>query len=157
MKWSAGGNGKPEGIDLIKSKTRFTARHRSESKTRTWEDTEQTSHTRSTSRSVTDGTSLGDEITYGLSYEHRVQPETLMDLPEDQMLAPHVAEGADAGSETGRASVGAGRMVALVVDPAVIGSDLVAPVSPEEIPAYQAPPPQVTSNVPAALEDLRRP
>ena len=51
----------------------------------------------------------------------------------------------------------AGRMVALVVDPAVIGSDLVAPVSPDEIPAYQAPPPQVTSHVPAALENLRRP
>jgi hypothetical protein len=143
---------KDEGIDLIKSRTRFTARHRSESKTKTWEKTEQTSHTQSTSRSVTDGTSIGDEITYDLSYEHRVQPETLMDLPEDQMLAPHIAEGASAG-----ASVGAGRMVALVVDPAVIGSDLVAPVSPDEIPAYQAPPPQVTSYVPAALKDMRRP
>jgi hypothetical protein len=141
-----------EGVDLITSKTRFTARHRSESRTKSWEKTEQTSHTRSTSKSVTDGTSVGDEITYDLSYEHRVQPETLMDLPEDQMLAPHIAEGASAG-----ASVGAGRMVALVVDPAVIGSDLVAPVSPDEIPAYQAPPPQVTSHVPAALEDLRRP
>lgn len=143
---------KDEGIDLIKSRTRFTARHRSESKTKTWEKTEQTSHTQSTSRSVTDGTSVGDEITYDLSYEHRVQPETLMDLPEDQMLAPHIAEGAGGG-----ASVGAGRMVALVVDPAVIGSDQVAPVSPDQIPAYQAPPPQVTSHVPAALEDLRRP
>ncbi|HEX6452902.1 MAG TPA: hypothetical protein VF060_26015 [Trebonia sp.] len=145
---------KHEGIDLIKSRTRFTARHRSESKTKTWEKTEQTSHTQSTSRSVTDGTSIGDEITYDLSYEHRVQPETLMDLPEDQMLAPHIAEGASAGASVG---VGAGRMVALVVDPAVIGSDLVAPVSPDEIPAYQAPPPQVTSHVPAALEDMRRP
>jgi hypothetical protein len=101
---------------------------------------------------VTDGTSVGDEITYDLSYEHRVQPETLMDLPEDQMIAPHIAEGAGVGT-----SVGAGRMVALVVDPAVIGTDLVAPVSPDEIPAYQAPPPQVTSHVPVALEDLRRP
>jgi hypothetical protein len=157
MRWLGGGSGKPDGIDLVKSRTQFRARHRSESRTRSWEKTEETSHTRSTSRSVTDGTSVGDEITYGLSYEHRVQPETLMDLPEDQMLAPHVAEGAHTAGGSAGASVAAGRMVALVIDPAVIGSDLTAPVSPDEIPAYQAPPPQVTSHVPAALEDLRRP
>ena len=47
-----------------------------------------------TSRSRTDGASVGDEITFELVYDHRVQPETLMALPEDQMLAPHIVEAA---------------------------------------------------------------
>ena len=38
--------------------------------------------------------SVGDEITYELVYDHKVQPETLMALPEDQMLAPNIVEAA---------------------------------------------------------------
>jgi len=161
---SSGGrkDGKPDGIDLVKSKTDYNLRHVSESRTRTWEKSESDSHTRSVSHAVTKGTSVGDEVTYELSYEHQVQPETLMDLAEDQMLAPHVAESpsraADAGtSANARIGAGPGRMVALVVNPGLVGSEVAAPVAPEEIPAYQAPLPQVTSDVPAALENLRRP
>jgi hypothetical protein len=119
--------------------------------------------------SKTDGTSVGDEITYELSYDHRVAPETLMDLPEDQMLAPHVVEGAalEAGAAesaeiAGTAVAGAVReaaarpretkMVALVVDPAVIGDEPVAHVRPGEIPAYRPPVPIVSAQVP----DYRR-
>jgi hypothetical protein len=134
---------KPDGIDLIKSRTRFSARHQGEFKTRSWEKTEQTSHTRSESWSKTQGTSVGDEITYDLTYEHKVRPETLMDLPDDQMLAPHIAEGS-----ASQPQLADSRMVALVVDPAVIGSDLVAPVAPDEIPSFEAPPPLVSPQVP---------
>ena len=40
-------------------------------------------------------------------------------------------------------------MVALVIDPSVVGTDAVAPVSPHEIPAYEPPAPEVSSHVPA--------
>ena len=83
------GGGKPV-IDTVKTRTWFNAEHTSDSKTQSVTNTEETSHTRSESRSVTDGTSVGDEISFELVYDHRVQPETLMALPEDQMLAPHV-------------------------------------------------------------------
>ena len=39
-------------------------------------------------------------------------------------------------------------MVALVIDPSVVGTDAVAPVSPHEIPAYEPPAPEVSSHVP---------
>ena len=97
-------------------------------------NTEETSHTRSESRSRTDGVSVGDEISYELVYDHTVRPETLMALPEDQMLAPHVVAGVSAAAES--------RMVALVVDPSVVGTDAVASVSPHEIPAYEPPAPR---------------
>jgi hypothetical protein len=39
-------------------------------------------------------------------------------------------------------------MVALVIDPSVVGTDAVASVSPHEIPAYEPPAPAVSSHVP---------
>jgi uncharacterized membrane protein YgcG len=165
---SSGARAKKPTIDVVKTRTRFTAQHSSESKTQSVTNTEETSHTRSESRSRTDGTSVGDEITFELVYDHQVQPETLMALPEDQMLAPHVVAGApDAASLPGmssaagvggpaaqanavasRPSAAESRMVALVIDPSVVGSDPVAPVSPHEIPAYEPPAPAVSSHVP---------
>jgi len=47
-------------------------------------------------------------------------------------------------------------MVALVIDPSVVGTDPVAPVSPHEIPAYEPPVPAVSSHVPD-YERLPRP
>ena len=139
-------------------------------------NTEETSHTRSESLSRTDGSSVGDEITFELVYDHTVQPETLMALPEDQMLAPHVVAGAPDPSAlpgttngaknaaaaattarpgapttrpaTTRPAAPESRMVALVIDPAVVGTDAVASVSPHEIPAYEPPAPAVSSHVP---------
>jgi hypothetical protein len=168
---SAGSGGKPV-VDTVKTRTRFSAQHTSDAKTQSVTNTEETSHTRSESRSRTDGTSVGDEISFELVYDHTVQPETLMALPEDQMLAPHVVAGApNASSLPGppnRAAVPGGaaqaaarvsalaarpagpesRMVALVIDPAVVGTDPVAPVSPHEIPAYEPPAPAVSAHVP---------
>jgi hypothetical protein len=135
--------GKPK-IDLVKTRTWYAAQHESEAKTQSWTRTEETSHTRSTSRSRTDGVSIGDEITYELVYDHKVAPETLMALPEDQMLAPHIVEAAAAPGK----SAAEGKMVALVVDPAVVASEAVAPVRPHEIPAYEPPAPAVSSQVP---------
>ena len=63
--------------------------HESEASTTFHSTTEQESHTSTTARTRTDGVEVGDEISYELVYDHRVQPETLMALPEDQMLAPH--------------------------------------------------------------------
>jgi hypothetical protein len=40
-------------------------------------------------------------------------------------------------------------MVALVIDPSIVGTDAVAAVSPHEIPAYEPPAPEVSSHVPA--------
>jgi hypothetical protein len=139
--WVVGGNGggKPV-VDTVKTRTRFSAQHTSDSKTQSVTNTQETSHTRSESRSRTDGASVGDEITFELVYDHTVQPETLMALPEDQMLAPHVVAGAPAAPES--------RMVALVIDPSVVGTDAVASVSPHEIPAYEPPAPAVSSRVP---------
>jgi hypothetical protein len=139
--WVAGGNGggKPV-IDTVKTRTRFSAQHTSDSKTQSVTNTQETSHTRSESRSRTDGASVGDEITFELVYDHTVQPETLMALPEEQMLAPHVVAGAPAAPES--------RMVALVIDPSLVGTDAVASVSPHEIPAYEPPAPAVSSHVP---------
>lgn len=145
-------SGKPQ-IDIVKTRTWFTAHHESEAKTKSWSTTEETSHTTTTSRSRTDGVSVGDEITYELVYDHQVHPETLMALPEDQMLAPNIVEAAaNAGkSVTGDkqpASAAESKMVALVVDPAVVGTALVAPVRPGEIPAFEPPAPAVSAQVP---------
>jgi hypothetical protein len=136
---SGGSGGKPV-IDTVKTRTWFSAQHSSDSKTQSVTNTQETSHTRSESRSRTDGASVGDEITFELVYDHTVQPETLMALPEEQMLAPHVVAGAPAAAES--------RMVALVIDPSVVGTDAVASVAPHEIPAYEPPAPAVSSHVP---------
>ena len=90
---TSSGGGKPV-IDTVKTRTKFSAEHTSDSKTQSVTNTEETSHTRSESLARTDGSSVGDEITFELVYDHTVQPETLMALPEDQMLAPHVVAGA---------------------------------------------------------------
>jgi hypothetical protein len=163
---SSGAKARKPTIDVVKTRTRFTAQHSSESKTQSVTNTEETSRTHSESQSRTDGTSVGDEITFELVYDHQVQPETLMALPEDQMLAPHVVEGAAAATGlpggTSSAAVAAppanaaasrptaaeSRMVALVIDPSVVGTDAVAAVSPHEIPAYEPPVPAVSSHVP---------
>jgi hypothetical protein len=165
---SSGGKAKKPTIDVVKTRTWFTAQHESESKTQSVTNTEETSHTRSESRSRTEGSSVGDEITFELVYDHQVQPETLMALPEDQMLAPHVVAGAPAAASlpgapnaatapgaaapanavTARPSAAESRMVALVIDPSVVGTDPVASVSPHEIPAYEPPAPAVSSHVP---------
>jgi hypothetical protein len=174
LSWGKGGQRgglsklmRPAWVDYLSSKTqtRYNLTHSSEANTQSWAQTEETSRTTSHSVSKSDGTSVGDEITYELSYDHKVAPETLMDLPEDQMLAPHVVEGAglEAGAEmAGAAVAGAVRdgaalpretkMVALVVDPAVIGDEPVAHVRPGEIPAYRPPVPIVSAQVP----DYRR-
>ncbi len=167
---TTGGSGGKPVIDTVKTRTWFNAEHTSDSKTQSVTNTEETSHTRSESRSVTDGTSVGDEISFELVYDHRVQPETLMALPEDQMLAPHVVAGAPAATTdavkaadtaktpgaakaangaTSRPPTAESRMVALVIDPSVVGTDAVAAVSPHEIPAYEPPAPEVSSHVPA--------
>jgi len=149
---SSGAKAKKPTIDVVKTRTWFTAQHQSESKTQSVTTTEETSHTSSESRSRTDGTSVGDEITFELVYDHQVQPETLMALPEDQMLAPHVVAGAsDATSLPGATSgqrAAESRMVALVIDPSIVGTDAVASVAPHEIPAYEPPAPVVSSHVP---------
>jgi hypothetical protein len=148
---SRGSGGKPR-TDIVKTKTSFTAKHESDSNTKSWSATEETSHTSTTSRSRTDGVSVGDEISYELVYDHQVQPETLMALPEDQMLAPNVVESA---AGPGRAVTGdrpraatESKMVALVIDPSAVGTALVAPVRPEEIPAFEPPAPAVSAQVP---------
>jgi hypothetical protein len=136
------GGGKPQ-TDIVKTKTWFTAKHESDSNTKSWSTTEETSHTSSTSLSRTDGVSVGDEISYELVYDHQVQPETLMALPEDQMLAPNIVE---AAASAGQAVTGdkpravtESKLVALVVDPSVVGTEPVAPVRPGEIPAFEPP------------------
>jgi hypothetical protein len=145
-----GSRGRPR-IDIIKTRTQFTAQHESDAHTKSWSTTEENSHTRTTSQSRTDGVSVGDEISYELVYDHKVQPETLMALPEDQMLAPHVVEAAaPARAVAGGQAAGqpASKMVALVVDPAVVGTEAVAPVRPDEIPAFEPPAPAVSGQVP---------
>jgi hypothetical protein len=144
--------GKPQ-IDIMKTRTWFTAQHESDSKTKSWSTTEENSHTRTTSSSRTDGVEVGDEITYELVYDHKVQPETLMALPEDQMLAPQIVEaaasarrGVTAGAKTETAAES--KMVALVIDPAVVGTQAVAPVRPGEIPAFEPPVPAVSAQGP---------
>jgi hypothetical protein len=169
----SGKGGKPQ-IDIVKTRTWFTAHHESEAKTKSWSTTEETSHTSTTSRSRTDGVSVGDEITYELVYDHKVQPETLMALPEDQMLAPHIVEAAASaakavgGTAAGTKGVGTtgaadeppaiaadnankpaeSKLVALVIDPAVVGTQPVAPVRPHEIPAFEPPAPEISAQVP---------
>ena len=136
------GGGKPK-TDIVKTKTWFTAKHESDSNTKSWSTTEETSHTSSTSLSRTDGVSVGDEISYELVYDHQVQPETLMALPEDQMLAPNIVEAAPSAGQavTGDKplAVTESKLVALVVDPSVVGTEPVAPVRPGEIPAFEPP------------------
>src|SRR6185312_12486463 len=124
---------------IVKTRTWFTAHHESEAKTKSWSTTEETSHTTTTSRSRTDGVSVGDEITYELVYDHQVHPETLMALPEDQMLAPNIVE----------AAASAGKSVTGDKQPAAAAeSTLVAPVRPGEIPAFEPPAPAVSAQVP---------
>ena len=137
------GNGKPK-VDIVKTRTTFSAQHESEAKTQSWTKSEETSHTRSTSQSRTDGVSVGDEISFELVYDHKVQPETLMALPEDQMLAPHITEQVTGSG----APLADSKLVALVIDPAVVGSQAVAPVRPDEIPAFEPPVPAVSGQVP---------
>jgi hypothetical protein len=152
-------SGKPQS-DIVKTRTWFTAQHESDSKTKSWSNTEETSHTSTTSRSRTDGVEVGDEITYELVYDHKVQPETLMALPEDQMLAPHIVEAAaSAGqrvTQTRAATVTESKMVALVIDPSVVGTELVAPVRPGEIPAFEPPAPAVSAQVPDYERSITR-
>ena len=139
-------SGKPK-IDIVKTRTWFTAKHESDSTTKSWSTTEETSRTSTTSHSRTDGVSVGDEITYELVYDHQVQPETLMALPEDQMLAPNIVESAPPVRlpVTGRAE---SKMVALVIDPSIVGTEQVAPVRPGEIPAFEPPVPAISAQVP---------
>ena len=96
--------------------------------------------------------SVGDEIGYELVYDHKVHPETLMALPEDQMLAPHVVESRAVTGPAGSTPVTAGdtnsKMVALVIDPAIVGTEQVAPVRPGEIPVFEPPVPAVSGHVP---------
>jgi hypothetical protein len=172
--WGSGG-GRPSGaqgggprkpgrpqMDIVRTRTWFTAHHESDSQTKSWSTTEEDSRTSSTSLSRTDGAEVGDEITYELVYDHQVQPETLMALPEDQMLAPHIVEAPAAGNPAvagGPAAGGAvtggkaqqkteSKMVALIIDPEVVGTEAVAPVRPGEIPAFEPPVPEVSAQVP---------
>jgi len=146
-------------LDFMTSRTKYNLKHQSEAKTESWTRTEETSHTQTRSLSKTEGTSQGEEITYELSYDHKVAPETLMSLPEDQMLAPHVVEGhsVEGHSVEVEARPAEGKMIALVVNPEVIGSAPVAHVQPHEIPAFQPPPPVVAirEGVPEQLRALR--
>jgi uncharacterized membrane protein YgcG len=162
--------GRPQ-MDIARTRTRFSAQHESDAQTKSWSATEETSHTSGTSDARTDGVSVADEIGYELVYDHKVQPETLMALPEDQMLAPHVTEAAAAakapavpGSAGAGGAVPAGsgaigsvtagrtrtesKMVALIIDPAVVGTEAVAPVRPSEIPAFEPPAPAISAHVP---------
>jgi hypothetical protein len=167
---SSAGGGSPQ-TDLVKTRTKFTAQHESEAKTQSWTNTEETSHTRSSSASRTDGVSVGDEVGYELVYDHKVHPETLMALPEDQMLVPHIVESPGLaaavtaakpaakleGKLEGKPEVkGDSKMVALVIDPAVVGGEQVAPVRPGEIPAFEPPVPAVSPHVPD-YESVTRP
>jgi len=154
VKVSVGGKhsgGRPQ-TDIMKTQTKFTAQHESEAKTQSWTKTEETSHTRTASQSRTDGVSVGDEIGYELVYDHKVHPETLMALPEDQMLAPHIVESRAIAGPAGSVPVTAGaqdsKMVALVIDPTIVGTEQVAPVRPGEIPVFEPPAPAVSGHVP---------
>jgi hypothetical protein len=144
-------------FDFMTSRTKYNLRHQTEAKTESWTRTEETSHTRTRSLAKTEGTSQGEEITYELTYDHQVAPETLMNLPEDQMLAPHVVEGASVERASVERGPDPGKMIALVVNPEVIGSAPVAHVQPHEIPAFQPPPPVVAvrEGVPDQLRALR--
>jgi hypothetical protein len=151
-KRQAGSQGGKPRTDIVKTKTWFTAKHESDSNTKSWSTTEEMSHTSTTSQSRTDGVSVGDEISYELVYDHQVQPEALMALPEDQMLAPNIVEAAPGA---GRAVTGdkpraatEGKLVALVIDPSVVGTEQVAPVRPGEIPVFEPPAPAVSAQVP---------
>jgi hypothetical protein len=155
-------------VDIVKTRTWFTAKQESDAKTKSWTTTEENSHTSTTSQSRTDGVSIGDEITYELVYDHKVQPETLMALPEDQMLAPHIVEApaiarnAAPGNAPAAGNAVLGRtameskLVALVIDPSVVGSEPVAPVHPNEIPAFEPPVPAISAQTPA-YERVPRP
>jgi hypothetical protein len=138
-------DGKPQ-IDLVKTRTWFTAQHESDAHTKSWSTTEENSHTLTRSTSRTEGMSFGDEITYELAYDHKVAPETLMALPEDQMLAPHIAESLTA-KQTGITQAES-KLIALVIDPAAVGTEAVAPVRPHEIPVFTPPVPAISSQVP---------
>jgi len=160
---SPGGEGRgPRYVfDFMTSRTQYQFTHRSEAKTESWTRTEESGHTQTREFSKTEGSSVGDEVSYELTYDHKVAPETLMELGEDQMLAPHVVEGAAVpgaadGAEAGPAGPAESKMIALVVNPEVIGSASAAPVEPGQIPAFQPPPPLVAKDVPDSLRALRR-
>jgi hypothetical protein len=155
------GRHQPYVLDFMTSRTQYKLTHQSEAKTESWTRTEESSHTQTREFSQTEGTSVGDEVTYELTYDHKVAPETLMELAEDQMLAPHVVEGtAVPDAPGGVAALPAGpaesKMIALVVNPEVVGSAPAAHVEPGEIPAFQPPPPLVAKDVPDSLKALRR-
>jgi len=68
------------------------------------------------------------------------------------MLAPHIVE---APASAGKAVTGGkteavpeSKMVALVIDPSVVGTEPVAPVRPHEIPVFEPPVPAVSAQVP---------
>jgi hypothetical protein len=144
---------KPE-FDVVKTRTWFAAQHESDATTKSWERSEEDSYTRTQSNSRTDGVSVGDQITYELTYDHRVAPEALMALSEDQMLAPHITESTPISGTGGAGkALPDSKIITLVVDPAVIGGDRVAPVRPDEIPAYEPPPPAIAAHTP----DYQRP
>jgi hypothetical protein len=171
------GKQQPYVFDFMTSRTKHRFTHQSEAKTESWTRTEETSHTRTREFSKTDGTSVGDAITYELTYDHKVAPETLMDLPEDQMLAPQVVErrGASGRPVSGRPVNGRrgeglpardgdeavlrdldeSKMIALVVDPAVVGTESVEHVASYEIPAYRPPVPAISPAVPDNRRALR--
>ena len=143
------------GVDIVKTRTRFSMRHESEATTKSWSTTQEDSRTSGTSLARTDGVAVGDEIGFELVYDHRVQPETLMSLPEDQMLAPQIVESAEARPAGLTSSAAAqsrprteSKMVALIIDPAVVDGEPVAPVHPSEIPAFEPPVPEVSGHVP---------
>jgi hypothetical protein len=145
-------------VDIVKTRTRFSMRHESEATTKSWSASEENSTTSSTSLARTDAVAVADEIGYELVYDHRVQPETLMSLPEDQMLAPQIVESAAGGTPAGipagsggpdrRRAAAESKMVALIIDPAVVEGAPVAPVHPGEIPAFEPPVPQISGHVP---------
>ena len=71
------------------------------------------------------------------------------------MLAPHIVESAAVPGAAGAGAVTAGgkdgkdgKMVALVIDPAIVGTEQVAPVRPGEIPVFEPPAPAVSGHVP---------
>jgi hypothetical protein len=159
-----GKSGRPR-VDIMRTRTRFSMRHESDAKTKSWSTTEEDSRTSTTSQSRTDGVAVGDEISYELVYDHKVQPETLMALPEDQMLAPHIVEATAAiaapaaaaapanqdskgGASGKRPAATESKMVALIIDPSVVGGEAVASVHPGEIPAFEPPAPAVSAQVP---------
>ena len=77
-------------------------------------------------------------------------------MPGTPSAAQLARAAAPANAVTSPPAAAESRMVALVIDPSVVGTDAVAPVSPHEIPAYEPPAPAVSAHVPD-YERLPRP